>query len=162
MYAPLLGDTSTVSDSWTTLPYWVELVRSGNTFSSYVSIDGVNWTQVGSSQTINIAQTLYVGLVVDSGTNSSLASATFDNVSVSASSNSAPVITSLRHDRHGRKPSGGYRFGLWSLTGGKSRNAQRNASRDRCRMLIHCPRRLGAAAAVLAAELPCADGVFTK
>jgi hypothetical protein len=27
---------------------------------------------------------------------------------------------------------------------------------------VHCPSRLGAAAAVLAAELPCGDGVFTK
>jgi hypothetical protein len=28
-------------------------------------------------------------------------------------------------------------------------------------MLIHCPRRLSAAAAVLAAEVPCGDGVLT-
>jgi hypothetical protein len=31
-----------------------------------------------------------------------------------------------------------------------------------CSVLIHCPSRLGAAAAVLTAELPCRDGVFTK
>ena len=29
-------------------------------------------------------------------------------------------------------------------------------------VLVHCPSRLGAAAAVLAAELPCGDGVLTK
>ena len=29
-------------------------------------------------------------------------------------------------------------------------------------VLVHCPSRLGAAATVLAAKLPCGDGVFTK
>jgi hypothetical protein len=29
-------------------------------------------------------------------------------------------------------------------------------------MLVHCPSRLGAAATVLAAEIPCGDGVFTE
>jgi hypothetical protein len=29
-------------------PYWIELVRSGNTLSSYASPDGVNWTLVAS------------------------------------------------------------------------------------------------------------------
>jgi hypothetical protein len=29
-------------------------------------------------------------------------------------------------------------------------------------VLVHCPCRSGAAVAVLAAELPCGDGVFTK
>jgi hypothetical protein len=33
-------------------PYWVRLVRSGNTFTGYRSLDGVNWTQQGSRTTI--------------------------------------------------------------------------------------------------------------
>ncbi|HXJ06572.1 MAG TPA: hypothetical protein VNH65_15820, partial [Candidatus Acidoferrum sp.] len=57
--------------------------RSGNTFSSYTSPDGVNWTQRGTSQTINMAQNVYVGLAVNSGSTSALATATFDNVSIS-------------------------------------------------------------------------------
>jgi hypothetical protein len=56
--------------------------RSGNTFSSYTSADGVNWTQRGTSQTITMAQNVYVGLAVNSGTTSGLATATFDNVSL--------------------------------------------------------------------------------
>jgi len=67
-----------------TLPYWVKVSRSGNSFSSYTSMDGVNWTQRGTSQTINMAQNVYVGLAVNSGSASALATATFDNVSVSA------------------------------------------------------------------------------
>ena len=83
--------------AYATLPYWVELVRSGNTISSYYSPDGINWAQSGSSQTVTMAQNVYAGLAVSSGSNSSLATATFDNVSISApgSGTSAPVITSL-------------------------------------------------------------------
>ena len=78
----------------TTPPYWVELVRSGNTLSSYASPDGVNWMLLGN-QTVNMAQNLYVGLVVNSGSTSSPATATFDNVSVNSSVAPAPVITSV-------------------------------------------------------------------
>ena len=62
------------------LPYWVELVRSGSTFTAYTSLNGLYWTQLGS-QTITMATNAYVGLVVSSENNSSLATATFDNVS---------------------------------------------------------------------------------
>jgi len=78
-----------------TLPYWVELVCNGSTFSSYYSPDGVSWTQLGSSQTISMGANVYVGLVVSSESNSSLATATFDNVSISSAASPAPVITSL-------------------------------------------------------------------
>jgi RHS repeat-associated protein len=78
-----------------TLPYWVKVVRSGNTFTGYGSPDGATWTQLGSSQTINMAQNVFAGLAVNSGSNSALATATFDNVSVSSAAAGAPVITSL-------------------------------------------------------------------
>src|SRR5262249_37202777 len=78
-----------------TLPYWVKVVRSGNTFSSYYSSDGVNWTVRGTAQTINMAQNVYAGLAVTSGSTSALATATFDNVSISSVSAAGPVITSL-------------------------------------------------------------------
>jgi RHS repeat-associated protein len=75
-------------------PYWVKLVRSGSTFSSYASPDGVNWTLLGN-QTISMTPNVYVGLVVNSGNTSSLAIATFDNVSVSSAGTPAPAITSV-------------------------------------------------------------------
>ena len=76
-------------------PYWVEVVRSGNTFSSYASSDGVNWVQVGTSQTITMATNVYIGLAVSSDSNTSLATATFDNVSVNSTASPAPVITGV-------------------------------------------------------------------
>ena len=77
-----------------TLPLWVKVSRSGNTFSSYSSADGVNWAQRGTSQTVTMAQNVYVGLAVNSGSTSALATAVFDNVSVSSASAPAPVIGS--------------------------------------------------------------------
>ncbi len=61
-------------------PYWVKLVRNGNTFSGYRSPDGVTWTQQGTSQTFTMASIAYIGLAVTAHNNSSLCTATFDNV----------------------------------------------------------------------------------
>jgi subtilase family serine protease len=76
------GSTSEPASLGVTLPYWVKVSRSGGTFSSYVSSDGVNWVQLGTIQTIIMAQNVYVGLAVNSGGSTALATATFDNVSV--------------------------------------------------------------------------------
>lgn len=76
-------------------PYWLKLVRSGNTITSYLSANGIFWTQLESSETITMASSVYAGLVVSSQSNSSLATATFDNVSISSTGSQAPVITSL-------------------------------------------------------------------
>lgn len=72
-------------------PYWVRLVRSGNTFSGYRSPDGVNWTQQGSSTTITMASTVYVGVAVTAHDNSELCAATFDNVSAPGWTNPIPT-----------------------------------------------------------------------
>jgi RHS repeat-associated protein len=95
-YRPSSGaSTSRLFGSSTALPYWVKIVRSGNTFSAYSSPDGVNWTQISSSQTITMAQNVYIGLAVSSGSSSSLATANFDNVSINSAASPAPVITNL-------------------------------------------------------------------
>ena len=77
------GTTSAQSLTGKTLPYWVKLTRSGNTFTAAASPDGVNWVQVGTPRTITMTGTVYVGLAVSSGQNSTLATAIFDNVSIS-------------------------------------------------------------------------------
>jgi hypothetical protein len=74
------GNTAEPDSVDATAPYWMKVVRSGNNFGSYVSSDGLNWTEVGTSQTVSMAQTVYVGLAVDSGDTSALATATFDNM----------------------------------------------------------------------------------
>ncbi len=83
--------------AWTSVAptYWMKLTRSGNSFSAFTSPDGVNWTQLGTSQTINMAQNVYVGLSITSANNSTLATASFDNVSVSSAVSSAPLINTI-------------------------------------------------------------------
>ena len=62
-------------------PYWVKLVRTGNTFTGYSSPNGTSWTQVGSTTLTNVTSTAYIGLAVTSHNSSSSCAATFDNVS---------------------------------------------------------------------------------
>ena len=78
-----------------TLPNWIKLTRSGSVFNMYGSSDGVNWTQLGTSQTVTMAQSVYVGLAVSNRNTSSLATATFDSVSVNSASAPAPLITAV-------------------------------------------------------------------
>jgi hypothetical protein len=77
------GTTSAQSLTGKTLPYWVKLTRSGNTFTAAASPDGVSWVQIGTPRTITMTGTVYVGLAVSSGQNSALATAAFDNVLIS-------------------------------------------------------------------------------
>src|ERR1700719_4652892 len=77
------------------LPYWIKVVRSGSTFTGYIASDGVNWVQLGTSETISMAQNVYIGLAVTSQSTSTTSTATFDNVSISTLSSPAPVITGV-------------------------------------------------------------------
>jgi regulation of enolase protein 1 (concanavalin A-like superfamily) len=70
-------------------PYWVRIARSGNTFTASRSTDGTNWFVVGT-ETITMPTSVYVGLAVTSHNNSTLATATLDNVAVSAGSGPPP------------------------------------------------------------------------
>src|SRR6267378_4018125 len=56
------GSTSEPGVVSATLPYWMKVTRSGSTFSSFASLDGVTWVQLGASQSISMAQSVYVGL----------------------------------------------------------------------------------------------------
>jgi enterochelin esterase-like enzyme/fibronectin type 3 domain-containing protein/regulation of enolase protein 1 (concanavalin A-like superfamily) len=62
-------------------PYWVRLVRSGNTFTAYRSPNGVSWTLLGSTVLTNIS-TAYIGLAVTAHNNAVLGTATFDDVAL--------------------------------------------------------------------------------
>jgi len=91
---PTTGATvSTVQGSYvgTAFPEWLEVVRAGNTFTGFSSPDGVNWTQIGTSTTITMAQTVYIGLAVSGfGT---LEPATFDSVAVT--DGTTPFVTGV-------------------------------------------------------------------
>ena len=59
---------------------WMKLTRVGNTFTAYVSADGVTWTQI-LSKTLAINTSATAGLFVCSHNATAIGTATFDNVS---------------------------------------------------------------------------------
>ena len=70
-------------------PYWVKLVRTGNTFTGFVSTDNITWNAIGGALTIAMSTNAYIGLALTSHTTNTLNTAVFDNVTVS---NNAPTI----------------------------------------------------------------------
>lgn len=66
-----------------TAPYWVKLSRNGNTFTAYVSSNGTSWTQVGTD-TISMASAIYVGIPITAHNNTTSATASVSNVTVSS------------------------------------------------------------------------------
>jgi hypothetical protein len=76
-------------------PYWVRLVRSGNTFTGFRSADGVHWTP-GGSATIAMGPTIYIGLAVTSHNNNAVSAVTFSNVALTGRTGPAvPRLNSL-------------------------------------------------------------------
>ena len=60
---------------------WMKMVRSGTTFTAFLSPDGVAWTQVASATLSTIPTAATLGLAECSHVNTKLGTATFDNVS---------------------------------------------------------------------------------
>jgi len=65
-------------------PEYVRIVRNGNSFTSYYSGNGSSWTQIGNAVTVSMSSSVYIGLVVTSHNDGTLATSTMSNVSVSS------------------------------------------------------------------------------
>jgi len=77
------GSSESSATTAAVAPAWVKLVRSGDTFSGFVSFDGSTWTQLGSDTEIPMGDPVYLGLCVTAHTTSAINSAMADSVSVS-------------------------------------------------------------------------------
>ena len=114
-----------VTSSARSIPYWVRLVRSGNTITAYRSSNGSRWSQVGTALTVFMTTRVYVGLALTSHDNTKTASAAFSNFSVSSSGTlAAPTglsVTAL---------SSSAVLSWTALTGATSYNIQRATSLD--------------------------------
>lgn len=79
------GSASKVNASVKAAPCWVKLVRSGNTFTGFVSQDGNQWDAVGGPVTVEMGPKVFAGLAVTSGSRdeSRLHTSAFEQVSVS-------------------------------------------------------------------------------
>ena len=68
-------------------PVWIKMERSGTTFNGFYSTDGAKWTAMSwNPQTINIAGTAYIGLVVTSHAAGVGCTAQFSNAATNGAS----------------------------------------------------------------------------
>jgi hypothetical protein len=89
-YRSATSVSSSGSSSSGSAPYWLKLVRSGNTLTGYRGPNPSNWTQI-STTTIPMAANVFVGLALTARNNLLVSTAVFDNVSVSCQLPPAPV-----------------------------------------------------------------------
>jgi hypothetical protein len=77
------GTTTKVANPAGTVPVFLKVTRSGNTFTAYTSPDGAVWTLIpGSAATLNLGTSLLAGLAVTSHNTSALCTVTMNNVAV--------------------------------------------------------------------------------
>jgi regulation of enolase protein 1 (concanavalin A-like superfamily) len=77
-------NSSTSGGSYSFPDAWLKLTRSGSTITAYSSPDGTTWTEVGTA-TISMTDPVTIGLFNCAHNGSALNTATFANVSVTAS-----------------------------------------------------------------------------
>ncbi|MEZ0257120.1 MAG: alginate lyase family protein [Chthoniobacter sp.] len=71
--------------------YWVKLERIGRILAGYISHDGTNWAATDVGQCDEMPETVYIGLMVCSGSSGALNSTTFTNVQITGSDDEAPA-----------------------------------------------------------------------
>lgn len=67
-----------------TAPVYIKISRSGSSISAFQSSDGVSWNQIGTAQTINMGEKIYVGMFVTSHNDGTLCQANFSGVKLEA------------------------------------------------------------------------------
>jgi len=75
------ADAQTTDQTPSPAPFWVRLVRAGNTLTGYASLDGRHWQQRGKA-TVPMAEDILLGLCVTSHRNDAVTEATVDSVEV--------------------------------------------------------------------------------
>jgi regulation of enolase protein 1 (concanavalin A-like superfamily) len=89
------GPSNFISDGSGAPPAWLRLVRSGQTIQAFESADGAAWSSIGT-QTVAMADTVYVGIAVTSHSTSQATQAVVDQFRVTAANappNQPPAVT---------------------------------------------------------------------
>jgi hypothetical protein len=75
------GGSSDLANPPGIAPAWLKVTRVGNTFTAYTSNDGVTWTPIaGTALTMTMPASLLEGMAVNSHSNGTRGTATFNNV----------------------------------------------------------------------------------
>lgn len=83
------SETAGGGGSSSTTPRWLRLTRVGSTITGFQSTDGVAWTPVGTI-TLPLPSSVFIGLAVTSHNDGTLATATFDQLSLTGGT--IPVV----------------------------------------------------------------------
>lgn len=76
----------------TALPYYVRIVKSGNTYTGSISSDGITWDDF-TQTTVNMGDDILIGLAVSSGSDGNLCEVDFEEVSVECCGPISPWLT---------------------------------------------------------------------
>jgi outer membrane protein assembly factor BamB len=105
-------------------PTYLEVARSGNSFSTYTSSDGKNWTYVpGTSITLDLPTAILSGIAVTSAQATTTGQAGFDTVTMNATAPPPPTLCPSGwscNDIGFPTPAGdqNYNAGTWTVDGG--------------------------------------------
>ncbi|MCF7709002.1 MAG: lamin tail domain-containing protein [Verrucomicrobia bacterium] len=104
------GGTFNVPGSASVAPRWVRLERAGDVLTGYESVDGEEWSEIGS-RTIPMDDEVYIGLELTAHNDSTIASGQIDNVTVESDDTpiEPPMLSIGDTDKDG----------LWELTLGE-------------------------------------------
>jgi hypothetical protein len=106
-WRPVQGEASSSNRTLTGIapPYYVQLVREGNTFTVYMSADGVDWAQEGADPvTIEMTDPILIGLAVTSHQSGEMRTYTFDNVSTTGSVSGEWQVATIGADMPSNDP----------------------------------------------------------
>ena len=79
----LNGDTQKLANPLGTVPAWLKITRSGNTYTAYTSTNGTTWKLIpGSAITINLGTSMLAGLAMTSHNSGTLGTVTMSGVKV--------------------------------------------------------------------------------
>jgi len=79
----LNGDTQKLANPTGTVPAWLKITRTADTYTAYTSTNGTTWTLIpGSTITINLGTSMLAGLAVTSHNSGTLGTVTMKNVKV--------------------------------------------------------------------------------
>jgi regulation of enolase protein 1 (concanavalin A-like superfamily) len=73
------GDTSSIKTDILKIPLWLKIERRGEKFTTFHSVDGQKWQEIGTD-TLKMHPHAVVGLVVTSHDATQAATAQFDNL----------------------------------------------------------------------------------
>lgn len=123
------GASSPTGSQWAPEAKFVRLVRQGDTFTGYTSINGTTWTAVGAPLVLAMGSTVYVGLAASGGLDAAqLGTASFSHIvapqaTVGQSIGSAPTGLVAKYSTawagwpNGRSQSGAFRY-QWNAPAG--------------------------------------------